>query len=348
MTEKQLVLDWDPNWKTDCAAQHLGMWLIEPLWFREALAAVRDGVWSARANRDRDNEEEPERSYQVDGTGLALIGIDGQMMKGSSKFGGVNTLQVRRALRMAAKDPEVNGIMLAIDSPGGTVSGTQELAADVAAAAKLKPLYAHIDDFGASAAYWVASQARRITAGPTAQVGSIGVLAVIEDSSQAMEKKGVVIHVISTGPFKGAGTAGAKVTDDHLAYFQARADALQIHFIDAVSQGRKAPLAVVQDWASGKVWIADQAKQMGLIDAVSKMDEAVSFARKEIADVLASAPALAPLKASVEETPQEHAEDPTPPASQSALPPATTEAPSRAQRIKNAIRRAEISRRSGR
>jgi signal peptide peptidase SppA len=286
------------HWKPECVAKHLGPWLIEPGWFQQAVSAVKAGLWQPKqravslaaiqvgsdgaieARTRRDSEDEP--IYFVDSAGLAIVPIDGPMLKGESKYGGANTLAIRRQVRMAAKDPDVKGIFLAIDSPGGTVAGTQELAADVADAGRAKPVFAHIDDLGASAAYWVASQAGRITASPTSEVGSIGVLAVVEDSSGMAEKKGIEVHVISTGPYKGAGVEGAPITKDQLAYMQDRVDAVHEHFLDAVAAGRGEPRKTVDGWSSGKVWIAAEAARMGLIDEVMRMDEALNAARAEV------------------------------------------------------------------
>src|SRR5581483_9650939 len=110
----------------------------------------------------------------------------GMLMKGQSSMGGTSTVMARRDIRQAVADQDVAGILLAIDSPGGTVAGTDDLAAEVRQARTSKPVWAAIDDLGASAAYWVASQTQRVTVNsPTALVGSIGTLQVIRDLSAA-------------------------------------------------------------------------------------------------------------------------------------------------------------------
>lgn len=285
----ELQLRWLDSWTADCAARHFGIWLIEPTWFCLAARAVSEGTWRPEAGRlpkppaAEDPPEAPvEKPYQMDGTGLAVIPIQGQMMKGASKYGGANTVDIRRKVRSAVADPDVKGIMLAIDSPGGTVSGTEELGADVAAARRVKPTFAHIDDLGASAAYWVASQADRITASSTSEVGSIGTMAVIEDISAVAEKRGIKVHVLSTGPYKGAGVSGTVVTPEQLEYFQSRVDAINQHFLAAVATGRNVSIPKVQEWADGRVWLADTARQKGLIDGVMLFDEAMAAARDYI------------------------------------------------------------------
>src|SRR5262245_36428404 len=284
------------DWQPECVAKHLGPWLIQPEWFGEAGSAVKAGLWQPKEARKlpmtsgqtameaKTQGVSAEPLYYLDGSGLAVLAIDGPMMKGESKYGGANTLRIRRAVRTAARERDVKGIFFAIDSPGGTVAGTQELAQDVAEAGRQKPTFAHIDDLGASAAYWVASQTGRITASATSEIGSIGVVAVVEDTSGLAEKRGIKVHVVSTGPYKGAGVEGAPITGEQLGYMQDRVDAVHGHFLAAVSAGRDQPIAKVQEWANGKVWIADQAKSMGLIDEVSRMDDALNAARQAISD----------------------------------------------------------------
>ena len=260
--------------KTDpaCLARHIGLWMIEPLWLTQAVSSIRAHTWPINARAEPRGMDDLTDVMAV-ADGLATISIDGPMMKADSKFGGVNTIRVRRAIREAASDESVKAILLHVDSPGGTVAGTEELAADVRAADGVKPVFAHIDDFGASAAFWVASQARRLTANATAEIGSIGTIAVIEDSSAAAEMEGITVHVISTGAFKGLGAPGAPVTPEHLAYLTERVEALNEHFLKGVQAGRKMSMSQVRAVADGRVHIASAARSLGLIDAVGSLDE---------------------------------------------------------------------------
>jgi ClpP class serine protease len=103
---------------------------------------------------------------------------------------------------------------LDIDSPGGTVAGTPELAAAVSALDQKKPVYAFSSGLMASAAYWIASQARAIYATPSAQVGSIGVVQAVVDRSAAINAAGIKVEVFSVGKYKAMGAPGTPLTDD--------------------------------------------------------------------------------------------------------------------------------------
>jgi len=269
----------------ECFANHVGFWSVEPVWFEGAVASIRAGVTCginpkgipARADVEaagKDSSGQP-RYYEVTAGGIAVANLVGPMMKGVSKFGGTSTVLARKDIRQAARDADVDAILLRIDSPGGHVAGTSALAADVVSANAAKPVYAHIEDLGASAAYWVASGARRVTADETAEVGSIGTVAVVEDSSEMAEKAGVKVFVISTGEYKGSFVPGTEVEDSHLEYVKERVADLNGFFLSAVSAGRNLSGKALDAVTDGRVHIAGKALELGLIDTVSSLDETI-------------------------------------------------------------------------
>jgi signal peptide peptidase SppA len=270
------------------------MYCIEPLWFMQAVSLYKAGLYSAHSGdwiglknsspitiEAADNPRGRDiRPYDIV-DGVAVLPLHGPMSKaGSAKFQEASTVQMRQMIRAASRDEAVEKLMLHIYSPGGHVDGTHELAADVARAGLTKPVYAHIEDLGASAAYWVASQASRITANATAEVGSIGTVAVLEDTSKRMDRLGIEVHVISTGPYKGAGVDGAPLSAEALAYFRGRVESLNSHFLAAIKRGRGMSDAQVDAVSDGRVHIAQVAQSYGLIDAVQSFDEALEAAQR--------------------------------------------------------------------
>lgn len=257
----------------------LGCWLYEPDRFLAQWAALAGTDW-VRHLAAGPPQAAASTARTVEGKGgkrLAVIEAVGTLAKGKSSFGGTSTVQLRRDIRQAAADPGVSGILLAIDSPGGTVAGTADLAADVKAARRKKPVFAHIDDLGASAAYWLASQADRVTANaPTALVGSIGTIMTVLDASGMAEREGLRPLVFATGPLKGAGTPGTAVTAEQRAYFQKIVDDTQAHFDAAVRAGRGLSAAQLSAVKTGGVWVASEAQALGLIDAIQPLDKTLA------------------------------------------------------------------------
>lgn len=263
-----------------CAAQHFGPWAVEPYWFIQAVNAVRDGTMQPRNQAELDADIGGE--YEKQG-GIAKIGIYGQMTKGQSSFGGTSTVLTRRAIRKAVGDADVGAILLHIDSPGGTVAGTAELAAEVARAHEQKPTHAYIDDLGASAAYWVASQAGRITANAGAMIGSIGSVLTLYDTSGKAEKEGIKVHNISTGPLKGAFTDGTPITPEQLAHAQHLIDELNEQMLTTIKTGRKMRIDSLRKLADGRLFVGQEAVDVGLIDGIESLDDTVGALRQQVA-----------------------------------------------------------------
>ena len=261
-----------------CAAQHFGAWAVKPQWFRDAVARVRDGTWKPsepRAGWDDDDDTDPNDGVYTVVNRVAVIHLDGQMTKYGSSFGGCSTIAVRKAVRLATADPTVKAIMLHVCSPGGTVAGTSALAADVAAAVQAKPTDCYISDMACSAAYWVASQCRTVYANDTAEVGSIGTMVVLEDDTGQQEQLGIKLSVVATGEYKGLWASGA-VTDKYVADEQRLVNDLNVPFLAGVAAGRGDRISDVGAVADGRVHVAAQAKQLGLIDQVASFDVAMN------------------------------------------------------------------------
>lgn len=255
-------------------SDYFGCWAYEPDRFRAQWELIGDTDLARHMagpppSRTPTVLTEPTKS----GRSIARVVARGTLMKGQSSFGGTSTVQLRRDIRQAAADPNVSGILLDVDSPGGTVAGTADLAAEVRAARRRKPVWAHIDDLGASAAYWVASQADQVFANDrTALVGSIGTLMTVYDYSAAAEKGGVKALVFATGPLKGAGAPGAAVTEDQRAYFQRLVDDSQASFDAAVRSGRGMTADQLAAVRTGGVFTAQQALDLKLIDGIRSVD----------------------------------------------------------------------------
>jgi signal peptide peptidase SppA len=264
--------------------QYVGPWAMDQRAFDLLLGQVRGLELKAHTEAMRARAAAGEQfafdpPYHVEPNGIAVLEVVGILTKyGTSLSDGPSTLAVRQTLRRAVADVTVKGIVLLIDSPGGNVRGIDDLARDVAAAARAKPLTAYIEDLGASGAYWIASQAGRIVANPAGTVGSIGVYAVVEDLSGMAEQLGVKVHVIRAGDFKGAGEPGSEVTDQQLTNWQREVDEVNGLFLQAVRAGRGLTGERLIAVADGRVHIAGEALKLGLIDAIKSFDNVLASA----------------------------------------------------------------------
>jgi signal peptide peptidase SppA len=173
----------------------------------------------------------------------------------------------------ALADPDVKAVVLDVDSPGGTISGVGELAADLRGMRGEKPIVAHADYLVASAAYWIASQADEIIAAPSALIGSVGVYTMHVDQSGYLEQLGIKIQFVAEPAEKIEGNS-----------FEPLGEAAEAHMRGIVAQGLKAfrgdiaagrPGAKVTDeWA--RVYTAADAKAMGMVDKIRTLPETLA------------------------------------------------------------------------
>lgn len=262
--------------------QYFGCWAIEESRGQLLMGTVRQMNWSQHrevvgAARAQGHKRDIGQYDVVDG--VAMIPVVGVITKYGSSLSDLEygTIGLRKAVRDAASDNGVRGVVLQFDTPGGTVAGTDDLARDIAAARKMKPVVGVIGDLCASAGYWLASQCGHVVCNPSGLVGSIGAYMVVEDCSEMAGKLGVRVHVIKSGEFKGAGVPGTVVTEAQIAEFQRTVDGLNDFFLRAVSKGRGLGLAAVKALADGRVHLAEGAKGLGLIDAVGDVEVGVRW-----------------------------------------------------------------------
>ena len=188
--------------------------------------------------------------------------------------GGTSTQAISQALRQANADETVTSIILDIDSPGGSVYGVAELAAEIRGSAK--PVTAVANSLAASAAYWLGTAAAEFYVTPGGEVGSIGVWMAHEDWSKALADAGVSTTLISAGKFKTEGNPYGPLDTDAQAFMQSRVDDYYGAFTRDVAKGRNVSVDQVRGgMGQGRVLGASQAKAEGMIDGVMTFDQVV-------------------------------------------------------------------------
>ena len=205
--------------------------------------------------------------------GLATVRIHGTMLrhvshrqKSIAAICGVRLCSMEEtaaALQQAAADPAVHTILLDIDSPGGTVNGTPELAQVVRTVAKDKHVYAFTAGQCCSAAYWVASQSDVIYATPSATVGSIGVILPVVDSSAFYDRCGLKMEVFSAGKYKSTGMDGTSLTEEQRDRLTQQVNATWARFKQAVTRRRTISDADME----GQSFYGTDARDKKLVDA---------------------------------------------------------------------------------
>ena len=228
----------------------------------------------ARLGRPLASEQQ---AYEIRQGGVAVLTLDGVMAPKANLMmricGGIPTRMAALQVESAVADPRVTTMVLAIDSPGGSVFGTPEFGATVFELSKIKPIVTVSEATLASAAYWVGSAANAVyISGPTVQVGSIGVVASHSFDPTA---RGTTTE-ITAGKYKRIASPTGPLSKEGLAYMQGHVDHLYSVFVDAVAAQRGASTdAVLEHMADGRVFIGQQAIDHGLVDGYATVDAMV-------------------------------------------------------------------------
>ena len=192
----------------------------------------------------------------------------------SEHSGATSTERFAQRFRQALADPNISGIVIDIDSPGGVVNGVDELSAEIHAARGVKPIVAVANSLMASAAYWIGSAAGEVVAIPTGEVGSIGVVSVHTEMSKRDEQLGVKRTIISAGKHKTEINPFEPLSDEARDHIQERVDDFFGMFTRRVARNRgKSVKDVVNGFGQGRLVGAKEALAEGMIDRIHTIEQ---------------------------------------------------------------------------
>lgn len=206
-----------------------------------------------------------------------VIGHRASLVEDSSSGVNTSTELLGSAFRALMNDPGIAGIVLDVDSPGGSVYGVAELAEEIFAARGVKPVSAVANSLAASAAYWIASSADELAITPGGEAGSIGVFAAHQDVSKMLEADGVKTTLISAGKYKVEGNPYEPLGADAQAFIQSRVDDYYGEFVRGVARSRKDTQTNVREgYGQGRVLGAAAAVKANLADRVATLDQVIA------------------------------------------------------------------------
>lgn len=210
--------------------------------------------------------------------GVAIVPVHGTLVNRGAWLGpksGMTSYEGLQAqIRDAVNDPEINSILLDIDSPGGEAAGMFDLASTIRSARAQKRVVAVVNDMAASAAYGIASAADEIVVSPTSTTGSIGVVMMHLDRSVEMQMKGIRPTFVYAGAHKIDGNPFGPLPADVRADLQASVDTYYSRFVEAVGEGRGQRLSAEQARATeARTYIGAEAVKLGLADRVASFHD---------------------------------------------------------------------------
>lgn len=272
------------------------------LWFGTAeslmslardMKAVEEKYGSLNAARhqvkllsDDDDYDPNPVSYETIGS-VAVLGINGPTVTKSNFWtqllGIASYDDIKVRMNEAFEDPSVKGVMLNIDSPGGNADGCFSLSDFIYEFnAKVMPVVSYDNNSQCSAAVLYGSAAGQMIGDKYAEIGSIGAVAVHREITKALEMAGIKATVFRSAPYKALGLPYEKLTD--AAKEEIQTDLMRGHnrFVAAVSHNTGIKLETVQSWATGKVFEANDALKMGLLDSIQPFENVIANLNKRL------------------------------------------------------------------
>src|SRR5690625_624211 len=213
---------------------------------------------------------------------VVVVNLDGIIqVLGSVSFLSSVTYDHRLFLNMienAAADPDVKGVILRVNTPGGGVVESAEIHTALEKIIDQDiPLYVSMANTAASGGYYISAPATKIVAHPATLTGSIGVIMENIDISELAKEYGVDFNTIKSGEFKDIMSPMRKMTDEEEEILQSMVDDLYDDFVQVIVDGRGMPENKVREIGDGRVYIGKQAKEIGLVDELGSLEDTIAM-----------------------------------------------------------------------
>ncbi len=273
--------------------------LVDDLLFRDEVeAAIKNRLGLAESEELREvsirsyiNVPDSEAGLETGRDAeIAVVYAVGTIMTGESGysvnplFGGdvVGSKTFNEAVREAAESDRVKAVVVRIDSPGGLASASDAMWREITLAAEEKPVIISMGNVAASGGFWIATAGDMIVADPLTITGSIGVFSLVLDTSGLFENKiGVNFDVVRTGPFADMYSGTRGLSPEEVRLIEQATDETYKNFLQLVAESRGMTPEQVDELARGRVWTGLDAKEVGLVDRLGDLQDAIDIAAEQ-------------------------------------------------------------------
>ncbi len=238
--------------------------------------------------RDYLNSEEISQFEKTDKeSAIAIVYASGPIVQRSQKSPFNMDVEIDpdnfiKNLKKAREDKRVKAIIIRIDSPGGSVIASDEIWEEILKTKKVKPVYASMSDVAASGGYYIAMACDTIIAHPMTITGSIGVISVIPNFSKMIDKIGVTLDTLSTNKSSQDLNLFIPFTNQQKKKLEELARPMYFRFLSKVAKSRNKTVEQVRAIAKGRIWTGENAQEIGLVDALGGLQDAIDIVKKRI------------------------------------------------------------------
>jgi len=212
------------------------------------------------------------------GDAVAVLQLDGAISSSSEEYFGTQGITPGRVAELLdqASDPAIKAIVVRVNSPGGSAVASDEIYH--ALLDFDRPVVMWMDEIAASGGYYIACGGDHVFAHPDTLTGSIGVISQFVNVEELLDEIGVDVVVIASGPRKDLGSMFREMTEEEQALWREITDEIYGSFVEVVAEARDLPVEQVRELADGRVYTSRQALELGLVDDVGMLEDAIAKA----------------------------------------------------------------------
>lgn len=221
---------------------------------------------------------------------IAIVYAVGMIMSGESGYSAnplmsgdvVGSETFIDAMQEAAESERIKAVVVRVNSPGGSAAASDAMWREISKTAAMKPVIISMGNVAASGGYWIATAGDMIVANPLTITGSIGVFSMVLDPSGFFENKvGITFDVIRTGPYADMYSGTRSLSPEEIRLLEISTDETYESFLELVAESRKMTTAQVDQLAQGRVWTGIEAKNVGLVDRLGTLEDAIDIAAEQ-------------------------------------------------------------------
>ncbi len=210
---------------------------------------------------------------------IAVVYAEGDIVDGKGENNNIGSERVAKMIRKIRQDKSIKALVLRVSSPGGSALASEIMLREIELAKKKMPVIVSMGNVAASGGYYISCYADTILAEPNTITGSIGVFGLIPNMQGFFNKHiGITFDNVKTGKFSDLGSLTKPINEEGKVIIQHGVDTIYYKFKKRVAVGRGMTMEQVDEVAQGRVWTGLQAKEIGLVDVIGGMDEAVTIA----------------------------------------------------------------------
>ncbi|MBL0940222.1 MAG: signal peptide peptidase SppA [Gemmatimonadaceae bacterium] len=206
---------------------------------------------------------------------IAVVYAEGDIVDGEGGEGMIGGASLSRELRKLRNNGKVKGVVLRVNSPGGSAIASEQIQRELSLIKARKPVVVSMGSLAASGGYWISTASHRVFAEPNTITGSIGVFSLVPNVKGLANKQGITFDTVKTGRYADLFTIARPRTDAELAVLQRGTDAVYDAFLMRVSTARSLSVDSVRAIAEGRVWSGARAVQLGLVDSLGGLTQAI-------------------------------------------------------------------------